>query len=78
MAGHRNFFRSSLMMGVGAAFDWFAGVKPRAPRAVQSLGLEWLHRVATEPRRLGPRYYSVVPAALRIFANELFRNPPHS
>jgi N-acetylglucosaminyldiphosphoundecaprenol N-acetyl-beta-D-mannosaminyltransferase len=46
----------SLLLGVGAAFQFLAGTKRRAPRAVQALGLEWLHRLASEPRRLGGRY----------------------
>lgn len=71
MASHGALLPRSLMMGVGAAFDWFGGMQPRAPRVVQALGMEWLHRVASEPRRLGPRYASLVAPALRIFAREL-------
>jgi N-acetylglucosaminyldiphosphoundecaprenol N-acetyl-beta-D-mannosaminyltransferase len=41
---------------VGAAFDFLAGTKRRAPRWMQAAGLEWLHRLATEPRRLAGRY----------------------
>jgi N-acetylglucosaminyldiphosphoundecaprenol N-acetyl-beta-D-mannosaminyltransferase len=41
---------------VGAAFDFLAGTKKRAPRWMQAAGLEWLHRLATEPRRLAGRY----------------------
>jgi N-acetylglucosaminyldiphosphoundecaprenol N-acetyl-beta-D-mannosaminyltransferase len=43
-------------VGIGAAFDFHAGTKRRAPLAMQRLGLEWLHRLASEPRRLGVRY----------------------
>jgi N-acetylglucosaminyldiphosphoundecaprenol N-acetyl-beta-D-mannosaminyltransferase len=43
-------------VGVGAAFDFLAGTKPRAPVAFQRVGLEWLHRLASEPRRLASRY----------------------
>jgi N-acetylglucosaminyldiphosphoundecaprenol N-acetyl-beta-D-mannosaminyltransferase len=46
----------ALLLGVGAAFDFLAGTKPRAPVYVQQLGLEWLHRLASEPRRLSGRY----------------------
>ena len=45
-----------LVMGVGALFDFWAGAKPRAPRVVQSLHLEWLYRLCLEPRRLLRRY----------------------
>jgi N-acetylglucosaminyldiphosphoundecaprenol N-acetyl-beta-D-mannosaminyltransferase len=44
------------MVGVGAAFDFVSGAKPRAPEWMQRYGLEWLHRMATEPRRLTTRY----------------------
>jgi len=45
-----------LLLGVGAAFDFLADSKPRAPRWMREHGLEWMHRLATEPRRLGGRY----------------------
>jgi N-acetylglucosaminyldiphosphoundecaprenol N-acetyl-beta-D-mannosaminyltransferase len=46
----------TLMMGVGAAFDFHAGRVRQAPRWMQRSGLEWLFRMACEPRRLGKRY----------------------
>jgi N-acetylglucosaminyldiphosphoundecaprenol N-acetyl-beta-D-mannosaminyltransferase len=46
----------TLALGVGAAFDFISGNKPRAPRWMRNAGLEWLHRVGSEPRRLAPRY----------------------
>jgi N-acetylglucosaminyldiphosphoundecaprenol N-acetyl-beta-D-mannosaminyltransferase len=46
----------AVMVGVGAAFDFVAGLKPRAPAWMQSVGLEWLFRLASEPRRLWRRY----------------------
>ena len=55
---HRTHFGSSLLLPVGAAFDFIAGAKPRAPEWMQENGLEWLHRLGTEPRRLGWRYLS--------------------
>jgi N-acetylglucosaminyldiphosphoundecaprenol N-acetyl-beta-D-mannosaminyltransferase len=75
MAQYTSCFPSSLLLGVGAAFDWFAGVQPRAPKWLQRLGLEWLHRVASEPKRLWPRYRGVVPKALGIMLKE-FAWPP--
>jgi len=41
---------------VGAAFDFLAGNKPRAPRWMRRIGMEWLFRLAKEPARLGRRY----------------------
>jgi N-acetylglucosaminyldiphosphoundecaprenol N-acetyl-beta-D-mannosaminyltransferase len=46
----------ALALGVGAAFDFLSGGKPRAPRWMQRTGLEWAHRLASEPRRLAGRY----------------------
>ena len=47
---------TTLMLGVGAAFDMLAGTKSQAPRWMQGSGLEWFYRLCQEPRRLGPRY----------------------
>jgi len=46
----------AVMLGVGAAFDFFPGTKPQAPRWMRRIGLEWLFRLATEPKRLWRRY----------------------
>ena len=43
-------------IAVGSAFDIISGDKPRAPKWMQNNGLEWLHRMLQEPRRLGKRY----------------------
>jgi N-acetylglucosaminyldiphosphoundecaprenol N-acetyl-beta-D-mannosaminyltransferase len=56
MARHRARLETPLLVGVGAAFDFFTGRKRQAPRWVQSSGLEWLFRLGTEPRRLWKRY----------------------
>jgi len=55
MAAHRGRI-NAVMVGVGAAFDYFAGTVPRAPAWMQRMGLEWLHRLVSEPRRLWRRY----------------------
>lgn len=44
------------MIGVGAAFDFHAGTVQRAPKWMRDSGLEWLHRLVSEPRRLWKRY----------------------
>lgn len=46
-----------LMIGVGAAFDLHAGLRRDAPAWMKYCGLQWLHRLLQEPRRLGPRYF---------------------
>jgi N-acetylglucosaminyldiphosphoundecaprenol N-acetyl-beta-D-mannosaminyltransferase len=45
-----------VMVGVGAAFDMIAGTVGTAPRWMQRIGLEWVYRLASEPRRLWRRY----------------------
>ena len=47
---------NAVMIGVGAAFDYHAGTIKRAPLWMQNSGLEWLHRLCSEPRRLWKRY----------------------
>jgi len=47
---------TTLMIGVGAAFDFHAGKVKQAPRWIQRSGLEWAYRVWQEPRRLWKRY----------------------
>jgi N-acetylglucosaminyldiphosphoundecaprenol N-acetyl-beta-D-mannosaminyltransferase len=49
---------------VGAAFDLLAGTKPMAPKWMQRMGLEWLFRLLTEPRRLWKRYLFDIPLFL--------------
>lgn len=55
MAEHRDKVKA-VMIGVGAGFDFHAGLKPQAPPWLQKAGLEWSFRLLTEPRRLWKRY----------------------
>jgi len=61
MAQHRPQLRASVLIGVGAAFDFHAGTIRQAPRFIQRSGFEWLYRLAAEPRRLWRRYVTGVP-----------------
>lgn len=56
MAAHREHLAAPVLIGVGAAFDFHTGRLPQAPRWIQQHGLEWLFRLAQEPRRLWYRY----------------------
>jgi N-acetylglucosaminyldiphosphoundecaprenol N-acetyl-beta-D-mannosaminyltransferase len=56
MVEHLGKINATALIGVGAAFDFHAGTKPRAPVWMQHAGLEWLFRLLTEPRRLAHRY----------------------
>jgi exopolysaccharide biosynthesis WecB/TagA/CpsF family protein len=57
---------------IGASLEFLLHKKKRAPRWMRSFGVEWVHRLVSEPRRLWRRYsYAVVPL-LKLFAAELF------
>lgn len=68
MAAHVGRVTAPLLIGVGAAFDFLSGRKRQAPRWIQRSGLEWLFRLAAEPRRLGRRYLTSVPAFIFLTA----------
>lgn len=68
MAAHRDRIAAPVLIGVGAAFDVHAGLSRRAPRFMQVSGLEWLYRVANEPRRLWWRYFSSNPRFVALLA----------
>jgi N-acetylglucosaminyldiphosphoundecaprenol N-acetyl-beta-D-mannosaminyltransferase len=61
MADHVDALRVPAILGVGAAFDIHAGTLRQAPIWMQRAGLEWLYRLAVEPRRLWRRYLSNNP-----------------
>jgi len=65
---------NAVMLGVGAAFDFLAGAKPQAPRWMQHSGLEWLFRMATEPRRLWRRYLTQNPRFVCLAVAQLIRS----
>lgn len=80
MAEHRGRV-NAVMLGVGAAFDFLAGTKSQAPRWMMRIGLEWLYRLVTEPRRLWKRYLRHNPRFVVLFAMQLlgwlkFPQPP--
>lgn len=57
-------FQAPLMVGVGAAFDYHTGALRDSPHWVKRAGLQWLHRLIQEPRRLWRRYLRTNPAFL--------------
>jgi len=69
---HRNRHRypGVALVGIGAAFDFIAGTKPEAPAWMQKAGLEWLFRLASEPRRLWRRYIFNNPAYLVLWITQ--------
>ena len=62
---------ATLMIGVGAAFDFHSGRTRQAPRWMQRSGLEWLFRLCSEPRRLGKRYLRNNPLFVAKFFSQL-------
>lgn len=72
MASQRGRIRA-VMLGVGAAFDYHAGVVRRAPPAWQRAGFEWLYRLAQEPARLASRYLVTNALFLLALPRELWR-----
>jgi N-acetylglucosaminyldiphosphoundecaprenol N-acetyl-beta-D-mannosaminyltransferase len=65
-----------LLIGVGAAFDFHAGLVPQAPLWMQNLGLEWSFRLAHEPRRLWRRYARYNPRFIAGFARQYAQARP--
>jgi N-acetylglucosaminyldiphosphoundecaprenol N-acetyl-beta-D-mannosaminyltransferase len=63
----------TLMVGVGAAFDFHSGRVPQSPRWLQKSGLEWFYRLCQEPRRLAKRYLRNNPLFLLKIAGQLGR-----
>ena len=59
-----------VIQGVGGSFDVMAGLVKRAPAWMQSAGIEWLHRVIQEPRRMFWRYLITNGSCLWVFFNE--------
>ncbi len=71
MAALRPRLDAPVLIGVGAAFDFHAGLVPQAPPWLQGAGLEWAYRLAHEPRRLWRRYLRYNPRFVGAFARQL-------
>ena len=70
MARMRPRLAAPVLVGVGAAFDFHAGLVAQAPNWMQERGLEWAFRLAQEPRRLWRRYARYNPRFLTGFARQ--------
>jgi N-acetylglucosaminyldiphosphoundecaprenol N-acetyl-beta-D-mannosaminyltransferase len=70
MAVMRDRLDAPVLVGVGAAFDFHAGLVPQAPAWMQRRGLEWLFRLVQEPRRLFRRYARHNPRFVAGFARQ--------
>jgi N-acetylglucosaminyldiphosphoundecaprenol N-acetyl-beta-D-mannosaminyltransferase len=68
----RKSWPATWFIGVGGSFSFLAGDIKRAPRWMQKFGLEWVHRLATDPMRLGPRYLrDDLPIGVRLVADAI-------
>jgi N-acetylglucosaminyldiphosphoundecaprenol N-acetyl-beta-D-mannosaminyltransferase len=70
MAEMRDRLDAPILAGVGAAFDFHAGIVPQAPAWMQRTGLEWSYRLAREPRRLWRRYARYNPRFVAGFVRQ--------
>lgn len=70
MAQMRPLLQAPLLVGVGAAFDFHAGLIAQAPAWMQQNGLEWLFRLSREPKRLWRRYATQNPRFIAGFARQ--------
>jgi N-acetylglucosaminyldiphosphoundecaprenol N-acetyl-beta-D-mannosaminyltransferase len=74
MAAMRGRLGAPVLVGVGAAFDFHAGLVPQAPGWMQKMGLEWAYRLAREPRRLWKRYLRYNPRFVVGFLRQWLRH----
>ncbi len=73
MAAMRDRLDAPVLIGVGAAFDFHAGLVPQAPAWMQAAGMEWAYRLSREPRRLWRRYLRYNPRFVTGFARQYAR-----
>ena len=76
MSEHWRRLDAPVLIGVGAAFDFHAGLKKQAPYWMQKSGLEWLFRLLSEPRRLWRRYLINNPWFLWLVLLQLLGQEP--
>jgi len=73
MAAHQAKIRAGVMIGVGAAFDFHAGTVKRAPACMRRIGLEWLHRLLRQPKRMWRRNLDSPLFLSRVIAQRISR-----
>jgi N-acetylglucosaminyldiphosphoundecaprenol N-acetyl-beta-D-mannosaminyltransferase len=75
MCKYRDKLRASLVVGVGGLFDVLAGKVPPAPEWIKRLGMEWLFRLAHDPKRLWKRYLIGNARFIHLVVKDLLRKP---
>jgi len=73
IAQNKNLLNASVQVGIGGAFEVMAGLAKRAPKWVQSAGLEWLFRFIQEPKRLFRRYFIEAPLFIPLIIKQKFK-----
>lgn len=71
---HQQKLQTKVALCVGATIDFMAGEKKRAPRVLQMLRVEWLHRMLSEPKRLAKRYAHDARVFPALFLRQLWAN----
>jgi N-acetylglucosaminyldiphosphoundecaprenol N-acetyl-beta-D-mannosaminyltransferase len=69
----RNHLPVHAVLGIGAGIEFIAGVRKRAPRWLQHIGLEWAYRFCREPGRLGQRYLECALILPSLILKDVFR-----
>ena len=77
MAAMRSRLQAPVLVGVGAAFDFHAGLVSQAPSWMQSMGLEWAYRLLQEPGRLWRRYLHYNPRFVAGFLRQWLAHRKH-
>ena len=57
---HVHVLKKGLFLGVGGVFDYLSGEVAKSPEWVKKIGLRWLWRLCSEPKRLGPKYWNTI------------------
>lgn len=70
LKNHVKILTHGLLLGVGGVFDYLAETQKKSPEWIKKIGLRWLWRLAKEPRRLGPKYVSVI----RFYLSRAFKH----
>jgi N-acetylglucosaminyldiphosphoundecaprenol N-acetyl-beta-D-mannosaminyltransferase len=73
MAEHVGKLNAKVMIGVGAAFDFHAGLLRQAPNWMQKISMEWFFRLCVEPKRLYKRYLRIVPGFILLVLGQMLR-----
>ena len=76
VSDYRPLLKAPVLLAVGAAFNFHAGTVPQAPRWMMRCGLEWLFRLAAEPKRLWRRYLIGNPRFIMLVLRQLLTRRP--